>query len=475
MNALKIRIAARAAAVLFATAGLCPLSQQAAAAQVAYASGPAVAKDAPAAAVARSRMDLREMPPGDTLHLVVGRSTIVRVATPMRRIYIGNPAVLQSYTSGPSEIVLTAKTPGLSSLVIWDTLGQSCLYTVSADVDSTALQQSLQQAYPTSKINVEGHEGRIYLSGTVPTQEVAEGAAKLAVPYAKDVVSSLRVVTVHGKQVQLKLRFIEVDRTRMEQYGINFAGGGSTPFALSTQQFAGPAPLAGIVQYSNPLNLFVFNSALNVAATVQDLEQKQILQVLAEPTLTAMSGQSAKFLSGGQFPFPVVEASASAGVAPAIAIQFEPYGVKMDFTPTVNADGTILLQVKPEVSALDYSNAVTISGFTIPALSTRRAETEVEIKDGQTFALSGILDHRTTEILSQMPGISSIPILGKLFTSKSYQRSVVELVVFVTATVVDPLNPLPPPPEPKFVVPNLDNKSYDKSLSKEQKLPPTQP
>ncbi len=475
MNAFKTRISAQTLAAFFVAVALYPLSQQAVAAQSAYASGPAVAKDAPAAAVARSRMDLREMPSGDTLHIVVGRSTIVRVATPMRRIYIGNPAVLQSYTSGPSEIVLTAKTPGLSSLVIWDTLGQSCLYTVSADVDSAALQQSLQQAYPTSKINVEGHEGRIYLTGTVPTQDVADSAAKLAIPYAKDVVSSLRVVTVHGKQVQLKLRIVEVDRTRMEQYGINFAGGGSTPFAVSTQQYNAPTPVAGIVQYSDPLNLLVFNSALNVAASVKDLEQKQILQVLAEPTLTAMSGQSAKFLSGGEFPFPVVEGSGTAGVAPTISIMFKPYGIKMDFTPTVNADGTILLKVAPEVSALDYSNAVTISGFTIPALSTRRAETQVDIQSGQTFALSGLLDHRTTEMLNQLPGISSIPILGKLFTSKSYLRSVVELVVLVTATVVDPLNPLPLPPEPKFAVPNLDNNSYDKSLSKEQKLPPARP
>ncbi len=423
----------------------------------------------------RDLLDIHDIGAGETLHIMVGHSMVLRGLSLMRRIYVGNPAVLQSFTASPSEIVLTAKISGVSSLVIWDTLGQSCLYTVAADVDPAALRQSLGEAYPTSEIGVEGREGRIYLTGAVPTQEVADGAAKLAAPYAKDVVRSMRVVPVHGKQVQLKLRIVEVDRTRMEQYGISFAGGGKTPFAISTQQFAAPTPVEGIVKYADPLNLLLFSSTLNVAATVKDLEQKQILQVLAEPTLTAMSGQSAKFLSGGEFPYPVVQGGGTVGGAAAISISFRPYGVKVDFTPTVNADGSIRLKVSPEVSTLDFSNAVTISGFTIPALSTRRAETEVEIQSGQSFAVSGLLDHRTTESLSQLPGISSLPILGKLFISKSYTHSVVELVVLVTATVVDPLTDMARPVEPKLVVPHIDVELFDKQLSKEQKLQPKQP
>lgn len=420
-------------------------------------------------------LDIRDIGPGETLHLLVGHSMVLRGLSLMRRIYVGNPAVLQSFTAGPSEIVLTAKAAGLSSFVIWDTLGQSCLYTVAADVDPASLRQSLAEAYPTSQIGVDGREGRIYLTGTVPTQEVADGAAKLAAPYAKDVVSSVRVVPIHGKQVQLKLRIVEVDRTRMEQYGINFAGGGKTPFSISTQQYAAPVPVAGVITFADPLNLLLFNSALNIGATVKDLEQKQILQVLAEPTLTAISGQSAKFLSGGEFPYPVVQGGGTVGGAAAVSISFRPYGVKVDFTPTVNADGSIRLKVAPEVSTLDFSNAVTISGFTVPALSTRRAETEVEIQSGQSFAVSGLLDHRTTESLSQLPGISSLPILGKLFISKSYTHSVVELVVMVTATVVDPLTDSAKPGEPKLAVPNLEEDLFDKQLSKEQRLTPKQP
>jgi pilus assembly protein CpaC len=209
------------------------------------------------------------------------------------------------------------------------------------------------------------------------------------------------------------------------------------------------------------MNIFLYSAKLNLGLTVQDLEQRQILQVLAEPTLTTLSGLPAEFLSGGEFPFPVVQGGV--GNSTAISIQFRPYGVKVAFTPTVNADGSIRLKLAPEVSTLDYSNAVTISGFTIPALSTRRAETEVEIQDGQSFIVSGLLDHRTTEIMSKVPGISSVPILGELFHSKNFNHSVVELVIIVTATVVDPLSVVPGTglDEPKFVVPNLDAATFD--------------
>jgi pilus assembly protein CpaC len=285
--------------------------------------------------------------------------------------------------------------------------------------------------------------------------------------YARDVVNSLRIVPVHGKQVELKLRVVEVDRTRLEQLGINIFAGGRTAVQTTTGQFATSATGNGSsLEVSSPLNIFLYNSKLNVGVTVQDLEQRQILQVLAEPTLTTLSGLPARFLSGGEFPFPVVQGGT--GNSTAISIQFRPYGVKVDFTPTVNPDGTIRLKLAPEVSTLDYSNAVTISGFTIPALSTRRAETEVEIQDGQSFIVSGLLDHRTTEIMSRVPGIASVPILGELFRSKNFNHSVVELVIIVTATVVDPLasNPAQAPDEPKFVVPNLDANAFDASAAK---------
>jgi pilus assembly protein CpaC len=392
------------------------------------------------------------------LHALVGTTLMLRSTSAIRRIYIGNPAVLQSYSSGPQEVALTAKAAGVSSVVIWDTEGRSCQYTVSADVDVSGLRRALVQAYPSSQIDVEAQEGRLAMSGTVPSTEVLEGAAKLAAVYSKDVANSLRIVTVHGKQVELKLRIVEVDRSKIDQLGVNFSQGGRTAVTTSTQQF------------TNSMNLSLFNAKLNLGVQIQDLEQRQVLQVLAEPTLTTLSGLPGRFLSGGEFPFPVVQGGTAN--ATAITIQFRSYGIKVDFTPTVNSDGTIRLKVAPEVSTLDYTNAVTISGFTIPALSTRRAETEVELQDGQTFMLSGLLDHRTTESLSHLPGIASVPILGQLFRSKNNNHSVVELVVIVTVKVVNPLSGSEAVADPKPVVPHMDATTFDQQFDADPKHDP---
>ncbi len=415
-------------------------------------------------------LDIRAVATGNALHLIVGHSLLLSSAAPLRRIYVGDPAVLQTYTSGATEIVLTAKAAGVSSLVVWDEAGGNRLYTVSADLDPDALHASLAEAFPHSSIHVDASEGRITLTGSIASDEASDAAFKMASLYAKTVVNSLQIVPIHTKQVELKLRIVEVDRTRLDQFGVNFALGGRTPTSTSTQQFGSTA--------SNPLTIAIYNAKLNLGVTIQDLEQRQILQVLAEPTLTTLSGLPARFLSGGEFPFPVIQGGV--GTSPTVTIQFRPYGVKVEFTPTVNPDGSIRLMLSPEVSTLDYSNAVTISGFTIPALSTRRAETEVEIQDGQTFMVSGLLDHRTTEIMSRMPGIGDIPILGQLFRSKNFNHSVVELVILVTATVVDPLaTPIATgAEEPRFVVPNLDAGAFDLSLqpqSKQATLAPQHP
>jgi pilus assembly protein CpaC len=406
--------------------------------------------------------EIRGANTGDTLHIKVGRSVVLTSEAPLRRVYIGNPAVLQSYTSGSTEVVLTAKTGGVSSMVLWDEAGGNRLYTIFADLDSEALRGSLAAAFPGSAIHVETGEGKIFLTGTVATDAASESAFKMASLYAKDVVNSLVVEPVHGKQVQLKLRIVEVDRTRLDQFGVNIFAGGRTAIGTSTQQFSNSVTGSGSsLTVSDPMNLFLYNTNLNVGMTVKDLEQKQIAQVLAEPTLTTLSGLPARFLSGGEFPFPVAQGGTSGSAV--ISIQFRPYGVKVDFTPTVNADGTIRIKLSPEVSALDYTNSVTISGFTIPALSTRRADTEVEIQNGQSFIVSGLLDHRTTEIMSKAPGIASVPILGELFRSKNFNHSVVDLVIIVTATVVDPLtsSAQAEPSQPKLAVPNLDADAFD--------------
>ena len=408
----------------------------------------------------------------ETMHLVVGQSTILRGIV-LKRVYVSNPAILQTFTSAPDELVVTAKAPGASSLIVWNAMDVPFMYNVSSDLDPLTLRDALTSEFPNDKIDVKGGQDLLTLTGTVNSKEELEAAGRLAGAYSKSVANSLRIVTLRNRQVELKLQIIEVDRSKLEQFGFNlFRALGNNIGGLSTQQFSSTATESigsamKTVTVSNPLNLFFFNSAHNIGATLQDLEAKNVLQILAEPTLTTVSGQEARFLSGGEFPFPVVQGGSGSNTA--ITIQFRTYGVKMDFTPTVNDDGTIHLKVAPEVSALDFANALTISGFTIPAISTRRAETEVELRDGETFAISGLLDHRTTEILSKMPGISDVPLLGQLFRSKNNTHSVVELVVMVHAHILDPLTtPGKPPVEPKMAVPNLTSSKFDDALHKER-------
>ncbi len=422
---------------------------------------------------------------GNSLHLVVGRSMFVNSPERLRRVYISNPDVLDSMTSSPHQIVVTAKAPGTSSLILWDETGGSQAYQVTADVDLEAFRTALKEALPGENIQVDAREDQIGLSGTVSTPAVADSATKLAALYSKNVASSLIIAPQHTPQVRLKVRVVEIDRTRAQELGFNFFTAGKNTSNIATGQFPAIAvastttgsagsssnsTVSSLLGVQSLLSLFYYNEALGVGAAIQDLENKQIIQILAEPTLSAMSGEKASFLSGGEFPFPVVQGGTG---FTSVTIQFRPYGVKLDFTPTVLPDGTIQLKVSPEVSALDYTNEVQIDGYTIPAIDTRRADTQVELRSGQSFAIGGLLDNRTSDELQKVPGIGDIPILGRLFQSKSSTHSVVELAVIVTPTLVDPLTDNPPAMQPKAVVPFLVPHKFDKELT--PKTPPAQP
>jgi pilus assembly protein CpaC len=213
---------------------------------------------------------------------------------------------------------------------------------------------------------------------------------------------------------------------------------------------------------TNPLNLFIFRSDINFGVVIQALQERNVAEILAEPNLMAISGQKATFLAGGEFPFPIAQSTTG---APVITIQFRPFGVKLDFTALVQDDNTLRLHVAPEVSALDFANALTLSGFTVPALSTRRAETEIELKDGQSFGIAGLLDRRATTQLSKVPGIGDIPILGELFRSRSINKTNSELMVFVTPHIVDPVHvEIPVAAAPTVPVPFLDINKFDGQL-----------
>jgi len=416
---------------------------------------------------------------GEPLHLVVGRSMFVNTENRLRRVYVSNPDVLDSFTSSPHQIVITAKTAGIATVVLWDETGQSHAYLVNCDVDVAGLHKVLKDAFPNSDIHVEGHGDQVALAGVVDSNDDAAAASKLAGLYSKDVANSLQVESLHTPQVRLKVRVVEIDRSRATQLGFNFFGPGSNTFNSSTGQFGtvtvapSASPGSSLLDLAGLLNLFYYNNNLQLGAAIQALVDKQVVQILAEPTITAVSGEKASFLSGGTFPYPMIEPGL--GGVNTVTIVFKDYGVKVDFTPTVLPDGTISLKVAPEVSALDYSNEVVIDGYTLPAISTRRADTRVELKNGQSFAISGLLDNRTTDQMEKIPGIGDIPILGKLFQSKSTNHTQVELAVIVTPTIVDPLTDNTLPVQPKMVVPFIENQKFDKDMTPKTPVPQPQP
>jgi pilus assembly protein CpaC len=415
-----------------------------------------------------------------TTHLEIGHTLMLNAKARISRIYVANPAVLESYIVTPHQILLTAKTAGLTAVVLWDETGHSDTYLVSCDLDLSSLRKAISESLPSELVTANVQQGKVLLEGTVTTQAVSDAAEKLAGQFSKEIVNALVVSSARIRQVELKVRFVEVDRSRLNQFGINlFAPGGSSFIGSgTTQQFStmttltsgsGTGLLAGsnVLNVSNPLNFLFYSAKANVGVSVQDLENKQVLQILAEPTITTLNGQPANFLAGGEFPFPVVQGSSTG--ATSITIQFRPFGVRLGFVPKVNPDGTIELKVSPEVSALDYTNAVSISGYTIPAISTKHVDTQVVLHSGQSFAISGLLDHRTTDALSRTPGIASVPVLGALFRSKNINLTTSELIIVVTPTLVDPLSERSTPADPEPVRPFLNPKSFDPSFTSARK------
>ena len=406
-----------------------------------------------------------------TVHLIVGRALFLNSADKLRRVYVSNPAVLDAMTASLFEVVITAKAAGSSSLVLWTVGGQAQVYTVLADVDVSGLRESLDQALPGAHVEVAVQQGRIHLTGVVDSDAASEEAARLAGIYSKEVVNSLVVDPRHLPQVELQVRIAEIDRSKLTEFGINLFSLGKNSGAITTGQFSPPSYQtqngSNTAIISDYLNLFYFNFEHGLGTTIRDLQTKGVLQILAEPNLMTVHGKTARFLAGGQFPYPIVQPG-GAGSVPTVTVQFQPYGVKLEFTPFVNSDGTIRLKVAPEVSALDYTNQVVIAGYVLPALSTRRAETEVELKDGESFGISGILDNRTTDSLSKVPGIADVPVLGQLFRSKNLNRSTMELVVIVTPRIIDPLHPAEAdaPSTPAMAVPFLQQQTFDRNLPK---------
>jgi pilus assembly protein CpaC len=408
------------------------------------------------------------------LRVMVGKSLLINTTERLKRVSVTDPAIAYPQVITPTQILVHGKTPGEVSLLIWDELERSRSFDLRVDVDVSACADEERRVFPDEQITVTPSRAAIVLSGHVSTEDVSKRAGELASAYSPKVVNVLTFGPVGSQEVLLQVKFAEVDRTALTQLGINFisTGAANTIGTVTTGQYGafGPQTLTPgtstgtgtgtstpATTINNVLNLFLFRPDINFGAVIEALENKSLLQILAEPNLIAVNGKEASFLAGGQFPFPIVQPGAG---FTAVTISFKDFGVHLQFTPVIMPNGNIHLKVAPEVSTLDFSNALTISGFTVPALSTRKAETEFELQDGQSFVIAGLIDNRVTDIWNKIPGIGDIPILGNLFRSKSLQKSNSELMVLCTVRRISPT--METPPLPKNPKPFIDDGKFDK-------------
>lgn len=405
------------------------------------------------------------------LRVMVGKSLLINTTERLKRVSVTDPSVADALVVTPTQVLINGLSPGEISLLIWDEVERSRSFDLRVDVDITAATEEIHKVFPDEKIDITPSRSAIVLSGHVTTEDVAKHAGALAGAYSKNVVNVLTFGPVGADEVLLEVKFAEVDRTALTTLGINLfsTGAGNTRATITTGQFGGvsPGPITTVpgstgpaattTTISNFLNMFFFNPQVNLGAVIEALQGKNLLQILAEPNLVALNGKEASFLAGGEFPFPVVQPNAT-GLS-TVTIQFREFGVRLKFTPVIQPNGNIHLHVAPEVSTLDFSNSVTVSGTTIPAISTRKAETEFELQDGQSFIIAGLMDNRVTELMNKVPGLGDIPILGNFFRSKSLQKSNSELMVLCTARRVSASVQAPKgPPAPESF---LNQKKFD--------------
>jgi pilus assembly protein CpaC len=393
------------------------------------------------------------------LRVQAGRSLVINSGENLQRVSVTDPTIASALIVAPNQVLIHGVMPGTVSLILWDDENRTRTFNLTVEIDVNTLNQTLSQVFPTEDIRVAQTGGSVVLSGNVSSKEVADRAAALAASQSKSVVNLL--LQAPGRQaVMLQVRFAEVNRSAAQQLGMNLFSTGAlnTTGVISTQRFGAITGSAAGLTLSDLLNVFVYRPDIDLGATIRALEQKSLLQILAEPNVMAMDGVQASFLAGGEFPFPVVQGG---GALTSVTIVFKEFGIRLNFTPHVLSDGAIRLKVIPEVSALDYANALTISGFLVPALTTRRAETEVELRDGQSFAIAGLMDNRLTQISEKVPVLGDIPILGNFFKSRSRNKAQTELLVMVTPRIVQPVDPSAVPSGPEYPKPFLDREKFD--------------
>jgi pilus assembly protein CpaC len=414
------------------------------------------------------------------LHILVGRSVVITSPDRIKRISLADPSIAEAIVVSPNQVLVNGKKPGGVSLLLWDEAHQSLAYDILVSIDIQSLAQKIHEVFPSEDIHVESANDAVILSGSISSGAVADKVVEIVKGATSKVINMMDVSLPQNAEILLQVRFAEVDRTAIDQFGINFMSlpGAKNVGTISTQAFGAPqlvgsstgsssgsAAAGSAIGVSDLLNIFIDRPDINFAATIKAMQQQNLLQILAEPNLITESGKEASFLAGGEFPYPVPQISAG-GAGSTITIQFKEYGVRLSFSPVYTSDGVIHLKVKPEVSTLDYTNAVTLQGFFIPAISTRRVESDMELRDGQSFVIAGLMDNTITNQMQKIPWIGDVPILGKLFQSHNYNKSKTELMVVVTPRVVKPLMPEQVPHGPQFPVPFLNSEKPQENSKK---------
>jgi pilus assembly protein CpaC len=406
----------------------------------------------------------------NSVRLLVGRSTVVDVGIPVSRVSLTDPDVADALVTSPNQLLINGKTPGTISMFVWDRAGALRRYEVVVQRDLARLSEQLRQLFPGESIDAHSNGKNIVLSGTVLNKDTIEKAVNVAAGYVdkrEEVVPLLQIAQgAPSNQVLLRVRFAEVSRSAMTDLGASwFTGPGGYKNVVGragTEQFGNSLPNYddGKMVFSDYLNLFLFDTKHQLGTVIKALQSRGDFQSLAEPNLVAESGKEASFLAGGEFPVPIAQGS---GNSTAISVMFKEFGIRLTFTPIVNGD-RVHLKVRPEVSTLDFGNAVVLNGFRIPALSTRRTETELELQNGQTFAIAGLMDNQVASTMQKIPGLGDIPVLGLLFKSRQAQKNQTELVVMITPEILPNnsrgVTPTLPRTPQEFLPPVQDQRSF---------------
>ena len=380
----------------------------------------------------------------DRLVITAGRSMVLTTDFDIVRFSVTDPDVADASVVQPREVLIDGRAPGTISLILWGP-GVRRQYDVVVEPGISTLQQQFAALFPGEDIRLSYSDEALILSGQVSSTDVMLRAGEIAT-LSSSVTNVINLLKVPGgdisQQVMLQVRFAEVNRSALFEAGFSFFTNARFQSRTTTGQFAAPDFDGGGLVFSDFLNLFLFDSQEGIGGVLRLLREQGMFRSLAEPNLIAYNGVEASFLAGGEFPVPIVQ-----GNSGSVTVEFKEFGIRLNFTPTIAGD-VIRLKVAPEVSALDFNNGITLSGFRIPALITRRASTEVELRDGQSFAIAGLLNNISQNDDADIPFLSSIPILGALFKSKADRSEETELMVLITPRLVQPLEPDEVPPLP---------------------------